>query len=55
MRFSYAADATSEGGAWFYARDHTTIGALLDVELRSVLEREVGKVDAATWEGVGVQ
>lgn len=51
MRFSFA-DAA--GGKWYYARDQVSLGELLDRELSSVLEAEVGKQDAKAWSGVGV-
>lgn len=51
MRFSYT---DSEGGKWYYPRDQVSIGELLDRELSSVLEAEVGKQDAQDWSGVGL-
>ncbi|GHJ85466.1 hypothetical protein NliqN6_1868 [Naganishia liquefaciens] len=57
-RFSYApkdaADATSRGARWFYARDGVTLGSVLDQEIKSVLVAEVGERDAQAWQGSGV-
>jgi hypothetical protein len=59
MRFSHAPDTPASNdepdpGTWFYNRDQTTIGSLLNREIRSVLVSEVGKEEADAWEGVGV-
>ncbi len=49
-----SAGADADPGAWFYPRDQTTIGGLLDREIRSVLVGEVGQAEAEAWEGVGI-
>jgi len=54
IRAKSSSDGEPDAGTWFYNRDQTTIGRLLDREIRSVLVSEVGKEEAEAWEGVGV-
>jgi hypothetical protein len=56
MRFSYSKPASdSAQGTWVYPRDDTSLGALIDREVRSVLVGEVGQEEADAWVGAGIE
>ena len=56
MRFSFVKPTPeSTEGTWIYARDDTSLGALIDREVRSVLVSEVGQEEADGWVGAGIQ
>jgi len=56
MRFSFTKSTPeSTEGTWVYARDDTSLGALIDREVRSVLVSEVGQEEADAWVGAGIQ